>query len=279
MMVANRRSSNIDGLLGVCIDLVIPLQPNTLGESGNLFSVKNNWHGDFILVTRDCMRLIKNVAIMTASLQEELGHIHGEHQCSGHLQNRRFTWSNERQNPTLYKLDSMFCIDEWNIYLGTHVLHALSSSLSDHCPLVLADDCGPWRPRTFKSENFWVSIPSFQDVVREAWQQDSGHHEPCQNLFHKLRKTGAHLSNWSRALFSQAKIHLHAALMIILRLDSAHGTRALSAGELLLRSGLKRRVIGLAVIERTRKKTMLQDQEFKGRWRQYEVFPSKGKCA
>uniref|UniRef100_A0A453PU51 Endonuclease/exonuclease/phosphatase domain-containing protein n=1 Tax=Aegilops tauschii subsp. strangulata TaxID=200361 RepID=A0A453PU51_AEGTS len=171
-----------------------------------------------------------------------------------HLQNRRFTWSNERQNPTLCKLDSIFCNDEWDIHFGTHILHALSSSLSDHCPLLLAEDSGPRRPRTFKFENFWASIPGFQDVVKEAWHHDSGHFEPCQNLFHKLKRTGACLSKWSRTLFSQAKIHFRAALMVILRLDVAQETRELSAGEIQLRARLKRRVIGLAVIERSRKK-------------------------
>ena len=78
-----------------------------------------------------------------------------------HLQNRRFTWSNERENPTLCKLDSFFCNATWDLSFNTHVLHALSSSLSDHCPLLLADDRGPRRPRSFKFENFWVSLPGF----------------------------------------------------------------------------------------------------------------------
>uniref|UniRef100_A0A453SKM3 Endonuclease/exonuclease/phosphatase domain-containing protein n=2 Tax=Aegilops tauschii subsp. strangulata TaxID=200361 RepID=A0A453SKM3_AEGTS len=30
-----------------------------------------------------------------------------------HLQNRRFTWSNERASPTLCKLDSFFCNADW----------------------------------------------------------------------------------------------------------------------------------------------------------------------
>lgn len=41
-----------------------------------------------------------------------------------HLQNRRFTWSNERVNPTLCKLDSYFCNADWDIQFDTHVLHA-----------------------------------------------------------------------------------------------------------------------------------------------------------
>jgi hypothetical protein len=64
-----------------------------------------------------------------------------------HLQNRRFTWSNEREDPTMCKLDAFFCNTEWDLGFGTHVLHALSFSLSDHCPLLLAGDNGPRRSR------------------------------------------------------------------------------------------------------------------------------------
>jgi hypothetical protein len=37
--------------------------------------------------------------------------------------------------------------------------------LSDHCRLLLADDRGPRKPRTFKFENFWLRVPGFKDVV------------------------------------------------------------------------------------------------------------------
>ena len=66
-----------------------------------------------------------------------------------HLQNRKYTWSNEQANPTLSKLDSFFCNDDWDVDFGSHILHALSSSLSDHCPVLLASDNGPRRPKTF----------------------------------------------------------------------------------------------------------------------------------
>lgn len=54
-----------------------------------------------------------------------------------HLQNRKFTWSNERENPTLVRLDRVFCNEAWDIHFESHVLHALSTSLSDHCPMLL----------------------------------------------------------------------------------------------------------------------------------------------
>ena len=171
-----------------------------------------------------------------------------------HLQNRRFTWSNERENPTMCKLDSFFCNAGWDTYFNTHLLHALSSSLSDHCPLLLADDKGPRRPRTFKFENFWISMPGFMEVVNKAWNEPLEHSEPYQVLFHKLKKVALRLSEWSRGLFSKAKVHLHAALLVILRLDIAQENRQLSPDERDLRARLKRRVISLAALERARKK-------------------------
>uniref|UniRef100_A0A453MTV3 Endonuclease/exonuclease/phosphatase domain-containing protein n=1 Tax=Aegilops tauschii subsp. strangulata TaxID=200361 RepID=A0A453MTV3_AEGTS len=119
-----------------------------------------------------------------------------------HLQNRRFTWSNDRDNPTLCKLDSFFCNADWDMTFNTHVLHALSSSLSDHCPLLLADDKGPRRPRSFKFENFWVSLPGFMEVVQKAWDERVSHTEPFLILHNKLKTTALRLSEWSKKLFS-----------------------------------------------------------------------------
>jgi exonuclease III len=170
------------------------------------------------------------------------------------LQNRRFTWTNGRANPTLCNLDAFFCNAEWDLRFDTHVLHALSSSLSDHCPLLLADDSGPRRPRTFKFENFWTRIPRFIDVVKAAWDEPMNHTEPCHVLFHKLSNTAKRLSRWGRGLFSNGKIMLHAALLVILHFDMAQEIRVLSIGERDLHARLKKKVIALAVVERARKK-------------------------
>uniref|UniRef100_A0A452ZHM4 Endonuclease/exonuclease/phosphatase domain-containing protein n=1 Tax=Aegilops tauschii subsp. strangulata TaxID=200361 RepID=A0A452ZHM4_AEGTS len=149
-----------------------------------------------------------------------------------HIQNRKYTWSNEQSNPTMSKLDGFFCNEEWDITFDKHILHALSSSLSDHCPLLLANEDGPRRPRTFRFENFWTNMPGFQQVVQEAWNETSAHNEPYQRLFHKLKKTSQKLRSWSKSLFSNAKVQLHMALEVILRLDEAQDHRALSPAEL-----------------------------------------------
>lgn len=171
-----------------------------------------------------------------------------------HLQNRKFTWSNEQHNPTMSKLDSFFCNEDWDIHFGSHILHALSSSLSDHCPLLLASDEGPSRQKSFRFENFWTKMPNFKKVVADAWNERVSHHDPCQILFHKLKKTSQRLRCWSKKLFSHHKVQLHMALEVILRLDMAQEIRALSNDEQDLRKQLKRKVVALAVLERARKK-------------------------
>jgi endonuclease/exonuclease/phosphatase family metal-dependent hydrolase len=70
------------------------------------------------------------------------------------LQNRKFTWSSERRRPTLVRLDRAFCNQEWDLTFGACSLHALSSTHSDHCPLLLSNHSGPRRSTPFKFENF-----------------------------------------------------------------------------------------------------------------------------
>ena len=170
-----------------------------------------------------------------------------------HLQNRRFTWSNEQNNPTLCKLDSFFCNANWDIKFVTHILHALSSSLSDHCHLLLANNSGPKRPKSFRFENHWIKMPGFQNVVNAACNEHSAHVEPFQRLFHKLKKTSQKLRKWSKTLFAQSKIQLHMALEVIIHLDLAQEQRVLSPDERDLQKRLKRKAIGLAVLEKAHK--------------------------
>jgi hypothetical protein len=73
-------------------------------------------------------------------------------------------------------------------------------------------------------------------------------------IFHKLNTLGVRLRNWFNSFSSQAKLHLHMALEIILRSDVAQESRVISLKEVELRKPLKRRVISLAVLERAIKR-------------------------
>lgn len=54
-----------------------------------------------------------------------------------YLFGRRYTWSSEQAIPTLVKLDKLFISTQWEDLFPEAHLQALSSSGSDHCPLLL----------------------------------------------------------------------------------------------------------------------------------------------
>jgi hypothetical protein len=69
----------------------------------------------------------------------------------------------------------------------------------------------------------------FQHVVQQAWNEPTtGHIEPYQNLFQKLRQTGKYLATWSRKSFvPKTNVILHEALFVILQLDIVEENRPL----------------------------------------------------
>ena len=70
------------------------------------------------------------------------------------LQNGRYTWSNGQRNPTLVHLDRVFCNKEWDDLFSGYILQALSSSLSNQCPLFLCNQQQPHRMATFRFDIF-----------------------------------------------------------------------------------------------------------------------------
>ena len=71
---------------------------------------------------------------------------------------------------------------------------------------------------------------------------------------HRLKTTMKRLQSWSKGLFSGHKQQLIMALDVILHLDVAQESRVLTNEERCLRSSLKRRDVGLAMLKRSCKR-------------------------
>jgi hypothetical protein len=170
------------------------------------------------------------------------------------LQNRRYTWSNGRRNPTLVKLDRVFCNCEWEDILPLSGLVALSSSLSDHCPLFLCNQQQPYRRGSFKFENFWTRVPDFLQIVHSAWDEPARGNNALMLLHNRLQNTARALKNWSKKLFSQARLQMEMANEVIKRLDVAQESRPLSDAESDLHKQLKQHLLGWAAIEQSRRR-------------------------
>lgn len=160
------------------------------------------------------------------------------------LQNRKYTWSNGQRNPTLVHLDRFFCNRLWDDVFLHHSLQALSSSLSDHCPLSLCNQDIPPRPAIFRFELFWAKVPGFQETVQQAWQLNVPGNSPLMKLHNRFKNAAKSLKEWSKLLFSQARLQLMMANEVIQRLEVAQESRQLSDAEVKLLSDLKHQVLG-----------------------------------
>ncbi|KAM0922155.1 hypothetical protein ACQ4PT_006380 [Festuca glaucescens] len=121
----------------------------------------------------------------------------------------------------------------------------MSSSTSDHCPLLLslaAELKSAWR---FRFEAFWPKVDGFLEVVEGAWT--SG--QIIANTFKRLAANA--LASWNDCFIGSNKKQILLANELILHLDAAMESRALSTEERGFRKLLKRKLLGLASLERT----------------------------
>jgi hypothetical protein len=169
------------------------------------------------------------------------------------LSGKKFTWSNRHSNPTMSRIDHAFASVRWERWYPKPLLQTLSSSTSDHCPLMISPLCPPYvRPR-FRFESFWTAMPGFQEVVAEAWHRGiPATINPLTSLHIKLSRTSKALKTWSKTLLPQSKIAMAVCREVIHQLEIAQESRSLSPREHQLINFLKNRLLGLAAIEKCR---------------------------
>jgi hypothetical protein len=169
------------------------------------------------------------------------------------LVGRKFTWSNEHASPTMTRIDRVFCTIPWEDLHYGPVLHPLSTSVSDHSPLLLQSQHHTFGPPTFRFEAHWPLMLEFSGCVQHAWSQPTPvQHNAMLTLHIKLARTAKALSAWSKKLIPMGKLAGHICREVIAQLDIAQESRALSEDEIQLRKLLKHMLLGLAAIDRSR---------------------------
>lgn len=98
-------------------------------------------------------------------------------------------------------------------------LQAASSSVSDHCPLLLVGNATRRHYRGLRFESFWPRLQGFMETVMEAWERQI----QIQNLFlrlHiKMERAGKNLRKWARSKIGRNKLLLCAAKQLVGILD------------------------------------------------------------
>nr|XP_020196053.1 uncharacterized protein LOC109781868 [Aegilops tauschii subsp. strangulata] len=167
------------------------------------------------------------------------------------LHGRRFTWSNERERPTLTKIDRVLVSVDWELAYPECLLQALSTNASDHCPLFLSLEDQVQPRKRFCFELFWVKLEGFLEAVQEGWICDESISDPFVRLDVLLRScANKHLTAWGQRRVGHIDMQIAIANLVILRFDCARETRVLTGEERWLRRTLKHLVLGLSSLER-----------------------------
>ncbi|KAE8770920.1 hypothetical protein D1007_57253 [Hordeum vulgare] len=160
----------------------------------------------------------------------------------------KFTWSNEQAVPTLVRLDRAFCNVDWELIFTAAKLLPQSSAILDHCPLLLLNDKIVKTNRRFRFESYWQFVHGFKEVVERSWAAYAGNACPITTLNCKLWRLSKDLRSWSKNIVGDLQRQFHIITEIILQLDKAQDYRVLSQEESDMRSRLKARTLGLAVL-------------------------------
>lgn len=153
------------------------------------------------------------------------------------------------RNPTLERLDRVLA--DWEEIFTDCYLQALSSSISDRCPVLLSTCSVIHAKRRFQFESFWLKLDGYLDTVREAWSCRSSFRDPLKRLDFLLKKTARALQSWGQIKVGNIKLQLSIAKEVVFRLDKAQDIQRLTVEELWLRRELKQTCLGLASLERT----------------------------
>ncbi|XP_073355257.1 uncharacterized protein [Aegilops tauschii subsp. strangulata] len=147
-----------------------------------------------------------------------------------YLNGRKFTWSNERQRPTMEKIDHVFTTNCWDDAYPAALLTAMGSAVSDHCPLLLDINAYFAYGKRFRFDSEGNAF-----IV----------------LDNKLRATAKALQWWSDRWIGNIWLQIAIALEVITRLDGAMDSRILTDQERGLRNALKKKLLGLCSLQRT----------------------------
>lgn len=205
--------------------------------------------GDFNLISRASEKSNSNINLrMIRAFRAAIDDLHLRELP---LIGRRFTWSNERLNSTLTKIDKVLFTEEWETKYPNYELLPGSTGISDHCPLIIKK-IQAGRFAGFRFEAWWPNEEGFSEVVSQAWCKHL-HTNGCIRKLHiKLTRTAKALKKWSKGLIKERRFCSAIATEVIFQLDFAMESRQLTQQELDLRVVLKGMLLALAAIQRIR---------------------------
>lgn len=164
------------------------------------------------------------------------------------LQGRKFTWSNEREDPSMAKLDRFLISEEWNNKFPNSQQQSLANTSSDHCPILYTAQTQFQKTNLFRFENCWLQFPELDEVVAKLWEQEGEANTPTQ-LNHKLQALQKEIKIWAAARVGSIKAQIKVCREFIGWLDKAKETRSVTLLEKFIACQIKKRYTDLSILE------------------------------
>ena len=98
------------------------------------------------------------------------------------LLDRQFTWSNNRQEPTLARLNRALFNNAFSSLFPSSTLTSRIRSTSDHVPLLVTLATDIPKPNLFHFENAWLKHPLFLATTLPAWSATQPRADAACNL-------------------------------------------------------------------------------------------------
>ncbi|XVE94527.1 hypothetical protein REPUB_Repub02eG0016400 [Reevesia pubescens] len=114
------------------------------------------------------------------------------------LQNGKFTWCSNCDQPTFCRLDRFLISAELVSKFSGLVQKVLPRSLSDHNPVTISEEEIDWGPKPFKFFNYWLEIEGFQNLVSSVWSSFIPNNQQNASLWCRLRSIKPAIKKWQK---------------------------------------------------------------------------------
>jgi hypothetical protein len=124
------------------------------------------------------------------------------------LLDRRYTWTNSRDDPTLVRLDRAMINLAWGTRLFNSTLHSLIRTTSDHVPLLLTASSHTLKTQIFRYEKAWALHPEYRSLVASVWARPQNRLPPQASLriCNTLKWVRAESKHWAKQRRKPAEV-------------------------------------------------------------------------
>ena len=123
------------------------------------------------------------------------------------LSGRKYTWSNNHEDPTYELLDRVLISTTWEDVYPLVTVTALNRDLSDHTPLLVSTGEMVKTPRQFKFENSWFLRHDLEGIVSKIWGKSFQGQNNLDIWQKKGKELKKNLKGWNANFESEVRKH------------------------------------------------------------------------